>query len=146
MVPRYLPELAEFRRNELETHCGRISDAYSSRYCSGDCVFSIFPKWHNTENASVNVKFLVAPLFSSLSPLCSLSSYLYVCLFTSTSSASLSGRKPQAFGSYMKYESESHWMRIVRSCRWNQSQQQWGVTSARLSFNLRELQAPYSPP
>lgn len=37
-------------------------------------------------------------------------------------SASLSGRKPRTFGSYMKYEGESHWMRIVRPCRWNQSQ------------------------
>lgn len=37
-------------------------------------------------------------------------------------SASLSGRKPRTFGSYMKYEGKSHWMRIVRPCRWNQSQ------------------------
>lgn len=37
-------------------------------------------------------------------------------------SASLSGRKPRAFGSYMKYEGKSRWKRIVRPCvcRWNQ--------------------------
>lgn len=96
----------------------------------------------DTEGApDVKTSFLAASFFvvASSHPV---SAYLTI----GTSSASLSGRKPLAFGSHMKYESESHWMRIVRSCRWNQSQQQWGVTSARLSFNLRELQAPYSPP
>lgn len=96
----------------------------------------------NTESTPVNYHFLFL-LSCRHYRTRSLSSYLYVS--PPTLPASLSGRKPRAFGSYMKYESESHWMRIVRSCRWSQSQQQWGVTSARLSFNLRELQAPCSP-
>lgn len=121
-----LAELAEFQCNELETRssCGTLINAYSEENCTVSKVIrEVLPNaklrpFSEYQSVSRKMKYIVLFLvfFSCFF------FFLVILLHRKCSclhvrfSASLSGRKPRAFGSYMKYEGKSRWMRIVRLC------------------------------
>jgi len=89
--------------------------AYSLRYCFGSESLVTVQKWlsENMKSSPVKVQHHFLLLRFCHYRIHFLFPYLYVSPLAHLP-ASLLDRKPRSFGSYMKYESESHWMRIVR--------------------------------